>query len=74
MDGLRGVGDASLGQWEHDGEKPGVVHVQRRLSDAERERFGVPEPYDIRGTDEEVARIVSVLEDAPWLAGSLGFV
>jgi hypothetical protein len=66
-DGLRGVGDASLGEWEFDGEKLGVVHVQRRLSVAEREEFGVPEPYDIRGTDEELRRIAEVYAEAPYL-------
>jgi len=66
-DGLRGVGDASLGEWQFDGEKAGVVHLQRRLSDAEREEFGVPEPYDIRGTYEEHRRIAAVYREAPYL-------
>lgn len=66
-DGLRGVGDASLGEWRQEGEKPGVFHVQRRLSDWERERFQVPEPYDIRGTVEERQRIAAVYAEAPYL-------
>lgn len=71
IDGLRGVGDESLGQWEFDGEKSGVVHVQRRLSTAEQERFGVPEPYDIRGTAEESERIGRVFAEAPYLRSAL---
>lgn len=61
LDALRGAGDARLGQWEHPGEKPGVVHVQRRLTQTERDEFGVPEPYDIRGTDEELGRLASAI-------------
>jgi hypothetical protein len=68
INGLRGVGDASLGQWEHDGEKPGVVHMLRRLSVAEQETFAVPEPFDIRGTDEECARLASVIADLDAVA------
>lgn len=70
IDGLRGVGDETLGQWEFDGEKPGVVHVQRRLSKDEQERFAVPEPYDIRGTREELERVRAVIAEAPYLAGA----
>lgn len=73
LDALAGVGDQALGQWEHEGENPGVWHIQRRLSAAEREAFSVPEPYDIRGTDQETQLIVSVLTEAPYLAGPLGF-
>lgn len=67
FEGLRGIGDEKLGQWEFDGDKPGVVHVQRRLSKAEQDQFGVPEPYDIRGTDEETRRIDQVFAEAPHL-------
>lgn len=70
IDGLRGVGDESLGQWEFDGEMSGVVHVQRRLSLAEQEQFSVPEPYDIRGSAEENLRIKRVFEEAPHLWGA----
>jgi hypothetical protein len=70
-DGLRGVGDAALGEWEYDGVKPGVIHLIRRLSAAERERFAVPEPYDIRGTDEERQRIAAVYAEAPHLVRRL---
>lgn len=66
-DALRGVGNALLGEWENDGEKPGVVHLLRRLSDGEREEFQVPEPYDIRGTYEEHRRIAAVHREAPYL-------
>lgn len=68
---LNGVGDALLGQWEGVQGRPEIWHVQRRLTDAEREAFAVPAPIDIRGTDEERARIASVYEEAPHLAGRL---
>ncbi len=70
--GLRGVGDASLGEWHSDGIKDGVVHVQRRLSLKEQERFAVPAPYDIRGTAEERERIESVFAEAPHLRSRFG--
>jgi hypothetical protein len=67
--GLRGVGDASLGEWEFEGESPGVVHLQRRLSREEQAIFSVPEPFDIRGTQEEARRIADVYAEAPYLRG-----
>lgn len=69
--GLAGVGDAVLGEWTYDGERPGIVHVIRRLTGAEREAFGVPEPYDIRGTAEERIRVVRVYAEAPHLIGAM---
>ena len=60
---LAGVGDATLGEWQFAGEKPLVWHVVRRLSEAERERFGVPDPIDIRGTAEEERRLLVVLQE-----------
>lgn len=69
-DGLHGCGDRKLGQWEFLGDT-GIYHVQRRMTAAEREQFGVPEPYDIRGTDEEQRRISLVLDEAPHLAAHL---
>lgn len=69
LDGLRGVGDADLLQHVFAGESPGVIHVIRRLTDAEREAYAVPEPYDIRGTDEEGRRIAAVFAEAPHLRG-----
>jgi hypothetical protein len=71
LDGLRGVGNALLGQWISDGLRDGIVHVQRRLSVEEREEFGVPEPFDIRGTPEEERRIAAVYAEAPHLRGRL---
>jgi hypothetical protein len=65
--GLAGVGDATLGEWEFDGEKRGVFHVLRRLTAGERAEFSVPEPYDIRGTDEERERMAAVYVEAPHL-------
>lgn len=69
---IRGVGDPGLGEWiDRKGTGSGIVHVQRRLTDAEREAFAVPEPFDVRGTDEEVVRIGRVLDEAPHLRGHL---
>lgn len=70
-DGLRGVGDPTLGEWLQDGIKGGVVHLLRRLSREEQERFAVPQPYDIRGTDEERRRIAAVYTEAPYLREAL---
>jgi hypothetical protein len=64
---LSGVGDVALGEWQYQGERAGIWHVIRRLSAEERETFGVPEPYDIRGTDEELRRIEAVYAEAPYL-------
>jgi hypothetical protein len=58
-DGLRGVGDASLGEWSFE-HSSGVWHLIRRLTPREQEEHGVPDPYDIRGTDEERRRIAAV--------------
>lgn len=68
---LRGAGDAALGEWEGVLGRGDIWHVQRRLTDDERAQFAVPEPYDIRGTDEEHARIQAVFAEAPHLAGRL---
>ncbi|HEY3484296.1 MAG TPA: hypothetical protein VGK49_02880, partial [Ilumatobacteraceae bacterium] len=52
---LRGVGDATLGQWvEHT---PGATHVRRRLSVAESVGF---ELRDIRWTDEAARRAQAI--------------
>ena len=67
--GLNGVGDKDLGQWEYVGEQPHIWHVIRRITDAEREEFNVPEPFDIRGTPEERIRIGRVYVEAPHLVG-----
>jgi len=63
--GLGGAGDRELGEWAFDGEHPAVVHIVRRLSDAEREEFSVPEPYDIRNTVEELRRLAVVHSENP---------
>lgn len=68
---IEGVGDKTLGQWEEDGVREGIVHVQRRLTAEERAEFSVPEPYDIRGTDEESKRIAVVYAEAPYLHGRM---
>lgn len=50
---LRGVGDASAGEWIEVTSR--AVHVRRRLSADEVEMSGLT-PRDIRFTDEAVAR------------------
>jgi hypothetical protein len=65
--GLAAVGEKSLGEWEYAGEKRGIFHVVRRLTAEECAEFAVPEPYDIRGTDEERSRIAAVYAEAPHL-------
>ena len=70
---LRGVGDASLGEWLEDSDTgSGVVHLRRRLSREEQEAFNIGEPIDIRGTDRERELVQKVLEEAPHLRGILG--
>jgi len=72
LSGISGVGDAEVGEWRDlKGVRGGVVHVLRRLSVEEREEFSVPEPYDIRGTDEERRRIEAVYAEAPYLQGMM---
>jgi len=63
---LEGAGDASLGEWRERGNG-GVVHIRRRLSDQERADAGGLEVRDVRGTDEERARLRALLRDAPYL-------
>jgi hypothetical protein len=67
---LHGVGDATLGEWRESGNG-GVVHIRRRLSDAEREAVGGLDVTDIRGTENERARMRALFSDAPHLRGLL---
>jgi hypothetical protein len=71
LDGIGFAGEVTLGQWISAGVRQGIIHVQRRLSVEERDEFGVPEPYDIRGTAEEHRRIAAVYAEAPHLRGRL---
>jgi hypothetical protein len=59
---LEGVGDARLGEWREVGAK--AVHLRRRLSAEEQ---GDMQVRDIRGTDEEAARLGTLLREAPHL-------
>jgi hypothetical protein len=68
---LKGVGDVTLGGWEGEQGRGGIWHVQLRLTDAEREQFGVPEPIDIRGTARERERIQAVFAETPRLRSVL---
>lgn len=68
---LRGVGDATLGEWLESGSR-GIVHVRRRLSLGEQETFGIPFVRDIRGSDEERDRLVALFAEAPQLRAAFG--
>lgn len=65
---LRGVGDPKLGEWREQGRR-GIVHIRRRLTDAECDRAGGLSVRDIRGTQEERHRFTALLKDAPHLRG-----
>jgi hypothetical protein len=67
--GLRGVGDTSQPDRTED-LGTGIFHVQRLLTAAEREEFGIGEPRDIRGTSLEQEIVQRVLAEAPYLAGA----
>jgi hypothetical protein len=73
---LRGVGDASLGEWREVGR--GTMHIRRRLTDAERKAAGGQrgglQVRDIRGTPEESRRLARLLQDAPHLRQIVGVV
>lgn len=51
---LRGVGDATLGQW-HEAPR-GIVHLRRRLTMQEQMHSGTILLRDIRGTAEQLVR------------------
>lgn len=71
---LRGVGDASLGEWRETGHR-GIVHLRRRLTDGERSRAGSRgrlEVRDIRGTEEEQQRLKRLVRESPHLQEALG--
>jgi hypothetical protein len=68
---LEGVGDPALGEWRERGHN-GVVHIRRRLTDAERRASrGAQEVRDIRGTPEESQRFARLLSEAPHLRGHI---
>lgn len=62
LSALRGVGDASLGEWRERGSR-GIYHVRRRLTDAERVTVG--DVRDIRGTPEEAQRMGALFAALP---------
>jgi hypothetical protein len=55
---LRGVGDASLGEWREGGAV--AVHLRRRLTPQEMKRGAIAGVVDVRGTIEHVARVERV--------------
>lgn len=52
---LRGVGDASLGEWAERGDR--VFHLRRRLTDREMAEGLIASVVDVRGTDEHATRV-----------------
>src|SRR4051812_6751332 len=70
VNALAGVGDAGLGEWRERGEN-GVMHLRRRLSDAERAMAGNLGVRDIRGTAEERARFTALFAAVPGLRAAL---
>ena len=54
-DVLRGVGNASQGEWLERGDI--AIHLRRRLSRAEMRHAGLDEVVDVRGADEARVRI-----------------
>lgn len=60
LDALKGVGDASLGEWRDVGDK--AVHVRRRLSVQEQAVIGAA--CDLRRSDVGVERLEKALR---WL-------
>lgn len=67
---LEGVGDAALGEWREQGPT-GIVHIRRRLSDAERELAGGLGVRDVRGTDEERQRLRAVIREVPQIGAMM---
>ncbi len=63
---LDGVGEPALGEWRERGRR-GVVHLRRRLSDAERAGAGDLGVRDVRGTAEEAARLDRLAREVPAL-------
>jgi hypothetical protein len=53
LDGLQGVGDASLGEWHEFTGK--AYHIRRRLDKGEELIIG--SPVDLRQTDEATRRL-----------------
>ncbi len=60
---LRGVGDATLGEWREVG---GVaVHLRRRLTVAEMRDAGIEAVCDVRGTEEFTRRLQAMRPHLP---------
>jgi hypothetical protein len=57
---LEGVGDRAIADREFEGSR-GIVHVQRRLAQAELDLAGITGLVDIRGTRRESELLVEVL-------------
>lgn len=62
---LAGVGDKSTTRIFDGSPGYGIVHVQRRLTDDERESFEIGGLCDVRGTDEGRIRLLAVLRELP---------
>lgn len=64
---LDGVGDATLGEWIEEGQRAPIMHLKRRVSEAEADLVGGIR--DIRGTPELKRRARELLRAAPHLHG-----
>lgn len=61
---LRNVGDMDMETRIFDGHD-GIVHAQRRLSAKECADYSIGPLCDVRGSDEERARIATALSELP---------
>lgn len=66
---LRGVGDATLGEWRQEGGY--AVHLRRRLTAGEMKAGGIDAVRDVRGTVEYVNRIERMWPHLPPAARTL---
>lgn len=64
---LEDVGDAAKGEWVEEGIRRPLMHLKRRLSDAEDELVGGIK--DLRGSKEQRVRVRELLVAAPRLRG-----
>lgn len=64
---LEDVGDPAKGEWVEEGVRWPLMHIKRRLSDAEDELVGGIK--DLRNTKEQRLRVRELLIAAPNLRG-----
>lgn len=64
---IEDVGDAEKGEWVEEGVRWPLMHIKRRLSDAEDELVGGIQ--DLRNTKAQRVRVRELLAAAPELRG-----